>query len=123
MVPSDEHQVVDLQLVSRPSEAHPRWPTWARSCPGWRLEEPRARPYRPVTLLSQNNGADAKPVVDLNSRCDAIHLTFKIPIHQHQVGLMLGGCEDGLLPRSQSGRLRAFRSPHLNNNRGRALPP
>src|SRR3954466_11595042 len=60
----------------------------------------RARPYRPVTLLSQNNGADAKPVVDLNSHCDAVHLTFKIPIHQHQVGLMLGGCEDGLLPRS-----------------------
>ena len=60
----------------------------------------RARPYRPVTLLSQNNGADAKPVVDLNSRCDAVHLTFQIPIHQHQVGLMLGGCEDGLLPRS-----------------------
>jgi len=51
-----------------------------------------------ASLLGQEYRADAKPIVDLNSRCDAVHLTFEIHIHQHQVRLMLGGCENGLLP-------------------------
>src|SRR3954464_5475132 len=31
-----------------------------------------------VTMVSQDNGADPKPVLDLNSCSDAVHLTFKI---------------------------------------------
>src|SRR3712207_7854179 len=32
----------------------------------------RARLHRPVTMLSQENGADPKPVVDHNSCCNAV---------------------------------------------------
>src|SRR5215207_2583443 len=51
-------------------------------------------------MLSQDNRADAKPGVDLNGCCDAVHVTPEINIHQQQVGLMLACCEDRLLPRS-----------------------
>ena len=59
----------------------------------------RARPHR-IDMLSQEHTADAKPVVDRDTCCDAVHLTPEIHIHQHQVRAVLACCEDGLLPRS-----------------------
>jgi len=56
----------------------------------------RARPQRPVTLLSQEHRADPKPVVDLNSCRDTVHLTPEINIHQQQVRAMRAGRADGL---------------------------
>ena len=55
-----------------------------------------AHPQGLVTLLSQENSADPKPVVDLNSCCDAVHLTPEINIHQQQVRAMRAGRADGL---------------------------
>src|SRR3954471_17207626 len=60
----------------------------------------RARPHHRIDMLSQEHTADAKPVVDRDTCCDAVHLTPEIHIHQHQVRAVLACCEDGLLPRS-----------------------